>query len=152
MTGPSQATGYPAAQGRTRDDYDMDDIQRQPPPPQRSLFPSNMTQEYQQNYSVATGAFQSPPMAAPPEYMLGRGQPEGYGHGQVPRSEYEIYAAGRGAILSPNQGQFATQQGLQGPAPYQDPRTGQMIYPPSSAGRGFDQIARHTGAADARRR
>ena len=113
-----------------------------------------MPQDYPQSYPVTTGAFQNPSMTAASEYVLTRGQPEGYG--QVPRSEYEMYAAataGRGATLqSPNQGQFASQQGLQGPTAYQDPRTGQMIYPPTPAGRGFDQPARHTGPADGRRR
>ncbi len=108
---------------------------------------------YAQSYPVSTGAFQNPTMTAP-EYVLARGQPEGYG--QVPRSaaEYEMYAAptgGRGTLQSPNQGQFASQQGTQ-PAPYQDPRTGQLIYPPTSAGRGFDSPARHPGPADGRRR
>lgn len=138
---------------REIDDYDMDDYGRPAPPPQRSLFQSSMPQEYPQNYPVTSGAFQSPPMTAPPDYVLGRGQ--GGGYGQVPRSEYDMYAvptAGRGATLqAPNQGQFAPQQGLQGPTPYQDPRTGQMIYPPT-AGRGFEQPSRHTGATDGRRR
>ena len=155
MTGPSQNLArYPDSQMREQDDYDMR-YTRPGPPPQRALFQSNAPQDYPQNYPVTCGAFQNPSMTAPPEYVLTRGgQAEGYG--QVPRSEYDIYAAptaGRGTTTqSQNQGQFATQQGLQGPAPYQDPRTGQMIYPPTSAGRGFDQSARHTGSADGRRR
>lgn len=131
----------------------MDDYGRTVAPPPRTLFQSSMPQDYPQNYPVTSGAFQSPPVTAPPEYVLGRGQ--GGGYGQVPRSEYEMYAAataGRGAALPPNHGQFATQQGLQGPTPYQDPRTGQMIYPPTPAGRGFDQPSRPTGPADGRRR
>ncbi len=157
ITGPSQnPAGYPGSQTqiRERDDYDMDDYGRPALPSQRPLFQSNMPQDYPQSFPVTSGAFQNPSMTAPPEYVLARGQAPGYG--QVPRSEYEMYAAataGRGATLqSPNQGQFAPQQGLQGAAPYQDPRTGQMIYPPASAGRGFDQTSRHASSADGRRR
>ena len=140
---------------RERDDYDMDDYGRAAPPPQRTLFPTSMAPEYQPSYPVTSAPFQNPSMTAPPEYVIARGQTDGYG--QVPRSEYEMYAAsaaGRGVPLQPpNPGQFASQQGLQGQATYQDPRTGQMIYPPTSAGRGFDQpSARHTNAADGRRR
>jgi hypothetical protein len=160
LTGPSQgASGYPGSQGRLRDprdDYDMDDYGRAAPPPPRTLFPSSMASEYPQNYPVTSNAFQNSSMTAPPEYVLARGPPEGFG--QVPRSEYEMYAAaaaaaGRGATLqSPNQGQFASQQGLQSSAPYLDPRTGQMIYPPAPAGRGFDHTSRHPNSADGRRR
>jgi hypothetical protein len=136
-----------------------DDFRRTAPPSQRTLFPSTMTQDYPQNYPVTSGAFQNPSMTAPTEYVLARGPTEGYSQ-QVPRSEHEMYAAaaaatgaGRGTTLqAPNQGQFASQQGLQRPAPYQDPRTGQMIYPATSAGRGFDQASRQTGSADGRRR
>ncbi|KAF7514407.1 hypothetical protein GJ744_000177 [Endocarpon pusillum] len=156
MTGPSQnPPGYPGPQRTVRgerEDYDMDDYPRPTPPPQRILYQGTMPQDYPQNYPVTTSAYQNPSMTA--EYMLSRGQPEG--HNQVPRSEYDMYpsaTAGRGATLqSPNQGQFASQQGLQGPTAYQDPRTGQTIYPPTPAGRGLDQFARHAGSADNRRR
>jgi hypothetical protein len=157
ITGPSQNPSVypgPQSQVRERDDYDMGDYGHPAPPPQRTLFQSTMPQDYPQNYPVTSGAFQNPSMTAPPEYVLGRGQAGGYG--QVPRSEYEMYAAstaGRGATLqSPNQGQFATQQGMQAPAPYLDPRTGQMISPPFSGGRGFEQPSRHTNSADGRQR
>ena len=158
-TGPSQnPPSFPGTQSRVRErdlDYDMDDYARPAPPPQRTLYQSTMPQDYAQNYPVSSGAFQNPSMTAASEYVLARGQTDGYG--QVPRSaEYDMYAAataGRGATLqSPNQGQFASQQGPQGPAAYHDPRTGQLIYPPTSAGRTFDPPARHTGSADGRRR
>lgn len=132
----------------------MDDYSRQPPP-QRSLFPSSIPQDYPQNYPVTNATFQGAPMTAPPDYIIGRGPAPGYGQVQVPRSQYDynVVTAGRGETLqSPNQGQFASQAGMQGPAPYQDPRTGQIIYPPTSAGRGFDQPPRHTNSADGRRR
>lgn len=62
-------------------------------------------------------------------------------------------AAGRGVPLqSPNQAQYASQQGLHGQTPYVDPRSGQMIYPSASAGRGFDQVMRQPNPADSRRR
>ena len=153
MTGPNQnPTGYPGGRRGERDEYEMDDYGRPGPPPQRSLFQS-MTQDYPQNYAVTSGAFQSAAMTAPLDYVHARGQAESYG--QVPRSEFDMYvaSAGRGGTSqSANQGQFAAQQGLQSPAPYQDPRTGQMIYPPSSGGRGFEPSPRHTGGTDGRRR
>lgn len=158
MTGPSQnPPGYPGqpTRIRERDDYDMeDDYRRAAPQSQRTLFPSTMTQDYPQNYPVTSGAFQNPSMTAPPEYVLARGPTDSYS--QVPRSEYEMHTAtgaGRGTTLqAPNQGHFASQQGLQRPAPYQDPRTGQMIFPATSAGRGFDQASRQTNSGDGRRR
>lgn len=132
----------------------MDDYGRAAQPPQRSLFPVNMAPEYPQGYQGTTGAFQNAHMAPQPDYVVSRGQLEGYG--QVPRSEYETYtgtAAGRGATLqSPSQGQFASQQGLQGSGAYRDPRTGQTIYPPVPAGRGFDHASAHLNPADGRRR
>jgi hypothetical protein len=142
----SQYPSYPSRGARVPDDHDMDDYSRPQPP--RTLFPVTHPQDYLPHYPVTTGAFSNLPMAAP-EYGLGRGRVDPY---SVPRSEYDMYAAGRGAtIQSPNQGQFAAQQGIPSAAPYQDPRTGQIIYPPTSAGRGYDQLARHPGAADGRR-
>jgi hypothetical protein len=154
ISGPSQnISGYTGYQGRLRerDDHDMDDYARPGPAPPRTLFPVTLPLDYPPHYPVTSGAYQNPPMTAAPDYVLGRGQTDAYG--QVPRSQYEMYAAGRGATLQPTtQGPFATQQGLQSAAPYQDPRTGQIIYPSTSAGRGgYDQLARHTGAADGRR-
>ncbi|ERF70067.1 hypothetical protein EPUS_00254 [Endocarpon pusillum Z07020] len=156
ITGPSQnPPGYPGPQSRVREreDYDMDDYPRPNPSSQRTLYQGTMPQDYPQNYPVTTSGFQSPSMTAASEYMITRGPAEGYN--QVPRSEYDYpgATAGRGATLqSTNQVQFASQQGLQGPPAYQDPRTGQMVYPPTPAGRGLDQFARHTGPADNRRR
>jgi hypothetical protein len=155
ITGPTgNPAGYPAPppRMRERDDYDMmDEYGRQPPPSQRTFLQGNMQPDYMQNYPVTSGPFQTTSVTAPPEYVLARGQAEGFG--QVPRSQYEMYsagAAGRGVTLqSPNQGQFASQQGMQSPPPYMDPRTGQMVYPP--AGRGFDPAARHPGSTDRRR-
>ena len=160
LTGPSHSTSaFSATQPRTRDgreDY-VDEYGRPHPPLQRTVYPSSMAPDYPQSYPVTSGSFQNPPIGAQSDYILSRGLPEGYG--QVPRSsEYEMYAAagptaGRGATLqSPNQGQFASQQGLHGSGPYQDPRTGQIIYPPAPAGRGFDHSSRHTNSADGRRR
>lgn len=153
VTSPNQnPTGYPGGRTRQRDDYDMDDYGRPGPPSARSLFQS-MSQDYPQNYSVTSGAFQGPAMTAPLDYVHARGQAESYG--QVPRSEHDMYPANAGRGTAPQSappGQFAAPQGLQNPAPYQDPRTGQMIYPPSAGGRGFEPSPRHTGATDGRRR
>lgn len=133
--------------GRTSD---YDEYGRAGPPPPRTLFPSSMTPEYQ-NYPVTSSALSPTSMTATPGYVLGRGQAEGYSS-QIPRSEYESYppTAGRGATLQPpNQGQFAAQQGSQGSGSYQDPRTGQIVYPSATTGRGFDPSGRY---ADGRRR
>lgn len=151
FSGPNpNISGYPPypSRGRGTDDHDMDDYPRSGPAPPRTLFPTTHQQDYSLHYPVTSGAFQNLPMAAP-EYGLNRGRADPY---SIPRSEYEMYAAGRGGtIQSPNQGQFAAQQGTLSASPYLDTRTGQIVYPPASAGRGYDPPARHTGAADGRR-
>jgi hypothetical protein len=155
ITGPTQTQpAYSGSQGRRRerDEYDVDDYGRPIAPQQRSLFQSSMTQDYPSNYPATTGGFQNPSMVAPSDYVLARGQAADYG--QVPRSEYDMYAAanpGRGApIQAPPQGQFAGQQSMPSAAPYRDPRTGQMIYPTAAAGRSYEQPPRHTSSADGR--
>lgn len=159
MTGPTQISpGYIAPQTRERDDYPMEeDYRRQGPPPQRPLFSTTMATDYPPNYPMTCGPFQTPATTATADYMISPTRGQSAAYSQVPRSaEYDMYGAptaGRGTTLqSPNQGQFASQQGFQAPVPYQDPRTGQMIYPSATAGRGFDQPSRHTNPADGRRR
>lgn len=131
ITGPT--SGYPGIQPQSRepDDYDMDDYNRQAQS-QRSLFPVTIPPDYTQSYPATSAAFPSAPMTAPQDYMIGRGPAPGYGSVQVPRSHYEYNAVAPGrseSLQSPNQGQFASQAGMQAPGPYQDPRTGQIIYP-----------------------
>lgn len=153
-TDPTQASpGYsgPHTSMHDPDDF-MDDYPRSVPAPSRSLFTTSMAQDYLPSYPMTTSPFQNPSMTAPQDYMVARGPTDIYN--QVPRTGHEFYppgAAGRGTLLQPNPGQFAPQQGLPGTAPYQDPRTGQMIYPPT-AGRGFEQPSRNTNPTEGRRR
>jgi hypothetical protein len=130
---------YPPYPSRERPrEEEMEDFARPGPARPGTLFPNQP--DYPQ-YPVTSGAFPNLPMAPAVDYGLGRGRGDPF---SVPRSEYESHPAGRSAtIQSLNQGQYPGQPGITSPTPYQDPRTGQIIYPPTSGGRGY-------GAADGR--
>jgi hypothetical protein len=121
---------------------------------QRTLFPQTAPQAYGPPYPGQNSGFVGSPGAAS-EYVLARGQVPDYG--QVPRSGYGTYptptVGGRGGSLqSINPDQYTTQPMYHGQAPYQDPRTGQIIYPQTTAGGAFDPSVRPTNPADGRRR